>query len=86
MVMSETYLPVYLICPNDSLKPSSHMSADFQKKWNESKVNTLYWIRIPFFENYYESQNVFVLDVLRYSSKYISSMNSKRQGSGFQYI
>ena len=61
MVMGETYLPVYLIRPNDSLKPSSHMSADFQKKWNESKVNTLYWIRIPFCENYYESQNVLVI-------------------------
>ena len=83
MVMGETYLPVYLIRPNDSLKPASYMSADFQKKWNESKVNTLYWIRIPFCENYYESQNVFVL---RYSSKSISSMNSKGQGSGFQYI
>ena len=42
MVMGETYLPVYLIRPNDNLKPSSYMSADFQKKGNESKVNTLY--------------------------------------------
>ena len=41
MVMGETYLPVYLIRPKDNLKPSSYMSADFQKKWNESKHTLL---------------------------------------------
>ena len=41
MVMSETYLPVYLIRPKDNLKPSSYMSADFQKKWNEGKHTLL---------------------------------------------